>query len=567
MKNRYIEYLNSLHNFRSSGANALAESQSTNEYFNSINVKLGIFDEIVRLINSETESVIILTGHAGDGKSTLAIDIYKHFKKISVGSALESPLNEFELITEGNLSIVKDMSELSAEDRLTRFEKSMSEPGNWLIVSNTGPLLSTLSDYKGAGNARSDILRVLDEPLDKIITDSNKLKDYEKDVYVINLTRLDNAAVGASLITRLVSHAGWEVCKSCDKADSCPIKTNRDQLYGSLETVEKRIRWVYQRTNAYEKRLTMRQMIAQLSLSITGGYDCEDVNGSDDKILFSDIFFGYTNGRLEDKLTRLQGIELMVKSQYGASIGLKYESPFCSEQNDLINGLQENIKYIAKRFQVKGFEREGIRWRSGLRRILYLFCPIEDRCYQDFHQLFLKSDNTIDFDFWAENRGFSYSRSQKKKLKNKCLSVLLEYYTGFNSGQFEKDGVMYLTLKREDKLLAQSAQLVLFRKNFDDFDIDYDAGERCPVIKYKDISMHMPLPVIDYMFSSYRGEIGGRLSPVYHAKLDRFRTQILHLDEGKDGEDDVSIIRSGIDGEVQLYDLELSNNKRSIEKT
>jgi hypothetical protein len=434
-------------------------------------------------------------------------------------------------------------------------------------VSNTGPLLSTLKDYKGSGNTSSEILRVLDEPLDKEISDRNKLNDYKKDVYVINLTRLDNAAVGASLITRLVSHAGWKVCNLCAEADSCPIKTNRDQLHGSLETVEKRIRWVYQRTNAYEKRLTMRQMIAQLSLSITGGYDCEDVKDSDDQILFSDIFFGYTNGRLEDKLTRLQGIELMIKSQYGASIGLKYESPFCSEQNELINGLQENIKYIAEKFQQKGFEREGTRWRSSLRRILYLFCPVDEPRYQDFYQLFLRSDNTIDFDLWAQNGDFSYSRSQRKKLKNKCLSVLLEYYTGFNSGQFEKDGVMYLTLKREDKLLAQSAQLVLFRKNFDDFDITYDAGERCPVIKYKDISMHMPLPVIDYMFSSYRGEIGGRLSPVYHAKLDRFRTQILRLDEGGDGEDDVSIIRSGIDGQVHLYDLELSNNKRNIEKT
>ena len=73
----FISYLNSLHNLTPAGANALAESQINTTYFNEIYSEFPIVQHIYNLLIKDKNNIIIITGHAGDGKSTIAFDLIK----------------------------------------------------------------------------------------------------------------------------------------------------------------------------------------------------------------------------------------------------------------------------------------------------------------------------------------------------------------------------------------------------------------------------------------------------------------------------------------------------------
>ena len=59
--------------------NALAESQARNPFFGHIHVAHPVADVIHSILIGESKRHVVLTGHAGDGKSTLAVDIFRTF--------------------------------------------------------------------------------------------------------------------------------------------------------------------------------------------------------------------------------------------------------------------------------------------------------------------------------------------------------------------------------------------------------------------------------------------------------------------------------------------------------
>lgn len=103
-----------MHNLSADGSNALAESQALSPYFSDLYVPFPLAKTVQDALTSGEDKVIILTGHAGDGKSTVALDVFKHLH----GYAPDQPLQQAEerVIHSGNreISIIKDMSELSA---------------------------------------------------------------------------------------------------------------------------------------------------------------------------------------------------------------------------------------------------------------------------------------------------------------------------------------------------------------------------------------------------------------------------------------------------------------------
>jgi len=146
-QNGYIAYLNSLHSLSANSANALAESQATNRYFAELYQAFPIVDQMLSALQ-DGERVVVLTGHAGDGKSTIALDVLKRLKNLSPNEPLNEMLKEREEISGspfGSVTIVKDMSELSAQTRLQWLQEAFAGTGSWLLVSNSGPLLDTLA--------------------------------------------------------------------------------------------------------------------------------------------------------------------------------------------------------------------------------------------------------------------------------------------------------------------------------------------------------------------------------------------------------------------------------------
>jgi len=593
-QNGFIAYLNSLHNLGASGANALAESQALNPYFGDLYEPFPLIDQLVEVLTDNKQRVVVLTGHAGDGKSTVALDVLKKLRDLPANAPLNVPLSEREDINgpSGPITIVKDMSELSAERRQLWLDQAFSEPGSWLIVSNTGPLLNSLADYakeKGFGeDIESVILKQLDQSLGDGLLDRHRLDGFGKELVILNLTRLDNVALGAKILTKLVRHEAWIQCNDCSVERACPLQLNRKAVLDAGSVVEERVRWVYQRLSAYEQRLTLRQIVAQLAFGLTGGMSCAEAQqqvtastaeGQEqgiiglERILFSEGFFGYRAGKPWPQAEGLHAVTLVRRATFGAPIGVNFERRLPSEAGIGWAVLPAWLDGLGSHWRQRAAESAGVRWRFALRRMAYLFGNVvqdKDQPAAVFLDAFLHSPSLREFDHWQKAGKLTLSRPDANRLRTSCLRVLLEVFSGFSASQFHsRHDTLYLTLRRSDLAVVQPTQLVIETLPFRDFDLDFDSDRRVPVLSFDRgrARLDLTLPLLDYIRRRDAGELGNALSPIHQAQLDWFRAELLKVTEDRRRrKDEIELLRAGIDGEVHLHRFLLDQDQNILEQ-
>ncbi|HRX61968.1 MAG TPA: hypothetical protein P5260_12260 [Candidatus Competibacter sp.] len=591
--NSFISYLNSLHNLQANGANALAESQALSPYFGEIYESFPLIDKLIDVLKDGVEKVIILTGHAGDGKSTVALDVLKKLRSLPLASPLSQPLDEREDIGASNsrVTIVKDMSELSTERRQQWLHQAFSDPGSWLIISNTGPLLHSIVDYaKITGTdqgVESKILECLDRPLSDDLQNKHSLNIFAKKLVILNLTRLDNVDLGAKILTKLVKHSAWKQCEGCSIEPACPLMLNRKALLDAGPVVEERVRWVYQRLNAYEKRLTLRQIVAQLALGLTGGMSCEEaqkrvvtsmLEGPDrgsvglERILFSESFFGYRSGKPWLQAEGLHAVALLRRATFGAPVAVDFERRLPVEAGIGWAMLPPALNWIGARWRQRATESAGVNWRFALRRMAYLFgrvVPDKEDSAAVFIDTFLQSPSLRDLDQWKTAGKLTLSRAETNRLRTSCLRVLLEIFSGFSAGQFRSKDSLYLTLCRSDKAVVQPTQLVSESLPFKEFDLRFDPNRRTPVLDFGNgkVELLLTLPLLDYIRRRDAGELGNELSPIHQAQLDWFRAELSRATNGiRRNQDQIELLQVGIDGEVHFYRFFLDRESGRLEQ-
>ncbi|MBV2089320.1 MAG: hypothetical protein KUF72_00365 [Candidatus Thiodiazotropha sp. (ex Ctena orbiculata)] len=592
-QNGFIAYLNSLHNLGASGANALAESQALSPYFGELYEPFPLINRLVEALTDVVPRVVVLTGHAGDGKSTVALDVLKKLQNLPPNAPLNEPLSEREDIDGpgGPVTIVKDMSELSAERRQRWLDQAFSEPGNWLIVSNTGPLLHSLADYAKQANYDQDIesaiLKLLDQSLSDGPLDRHSLSVFDKELIILNLTRLDNVSLGAKILTKLVEHSAWGKCDECSAEPACPLQLNRKALQDAGPVVEERVRWIYQRLSAYEQRLTLRQIVAQLAFGLTGNMSCDEayqqiegsvLEGPDrgteglERILFSEGFFGYRGGKPWLPAEGLHAVMLVRRATFGAPVGVDFERRLSSESSMGWAALPTSLDWLGNKWRQRAAESAGIRWRFALRRMAYLFGEVEQDKGQFaavFLDSFLQSPSLREFDNWQKAGKLTLSRSDANRLRSSCLRVLLEVFSGFTASQFHsRHDALYLTLRRSDLAVVQPTQLVIETLPFRYFDLSFDLIRRVPVLNFDRgrAELALNLPLLDYIRRRDAGELGNALSPIHQAQLDWFRAKLLRVTETRRREDEIELLRAGIDGEVHLHRFLLDQKKGKLEQ-
>ena len=318
LANPFVDYLNTLHNVSAGNANALAEYQATNKYFASIYEPTPMAADIYQRLTSGKEVVIVLSGHAGDGKSTVALEVLKQLRRMTPEDTLLTPPEPYEVETVNGvrISILKDMSEHTANERLAKFKDALVVgSGSWLIVSNTGPLLNTLSRMRDDGREiEQKVLNLLDRPiLGKLNDTAHCIANFDKPIYIANLSKLDNVETAVNVLAKIASHPAWQACGSCSLQTTCPVRQNVTAIQQAPQLKE-RVSLMYRLLTAYERRLTMRQMTAHLAYSITGGTGCAEVAAKVDQYgtdralrqnLFSELFFGFS-----DRIRHLQTTSL-----------------------------------------------------------------------------------------------------------------------------------------------------------------------------------------------------------------------------------------------------------------
>jgi serine/threonine protein kinase len=116
--NQFVSYLNSMIVFNPDAENSLAESQACSEQFKNIYVEHPLISKVYNLFQNKKE-IFILTGHAGDGKSTVCIEFYKKLKKIKPGHPISIPIKRREEfnVNGKKLVMIKDFSEWSGNKK------------------------------------------------------------------------------------------------------------------------------------------------------------------------------------------------------------------------------------------------------------------------------------------------------------------------------------------------------------------------------------------------------------------------------------------------------------------
>ena len=295
-----IKYINSLHNLNASGTNSLAESQVNAPYFKDIYHPFPIVESLKDLLSNDEEVIVILTGHAGDGKSTIAFELLRELGKDKYFQGYQ--FDEYEYLEQKSLHVLKDMSELSLEHRKNWLSKAFNSPGNWLIVSNTGPLLTSIADSLRETSwndnckpyqIESSILEYLDKEIPAKDLSSLRLPDVNsKELYIINIAKLNNIDIALNIFKKIINHPEWQGV--IENYPDHPITINYLTVRDYYQEVEESIRLTYLYLLNYEKRMTLRQMLAHLSVSLTGGLDLSGdwENATQEKnLLFSDFVY------------------------------------------------------------------------------------------------------------------------------------------------------------------------------------------------------------------------------------------------------------------------------------
>ena len=182
---------------------------------------------------------MVLTGTAGDGKTFHCRRVWEHFGGSKAEWAKGSKSARLHLRHGHTLVLVKDLSELTAEEKqdlmphLSRAVQGQDDRTVYLIAANDGQLLATWR--KWAEQACGDHFAAF-KRLEALLVDE-EISDGVLHLNLFNLSRQNAAGHLDELIEKIVEHPQWAQCDSCplmqpDGSTTCPIQINRARLRG-----------------------------------------------------------------------------------------------------------------------------------------------------------------------------------------------------------------------------------------------------------------------------------------------------------------------------------------------
>lgn len=585
--NVFVRYLNTLHNVTAVDDGALAESQALSEHFGQLQVPLQQTTYILQQLTKADGSHVLLTGHAGDGKSTIGLELYKKLSNCPPDSPLEQPLQKVETIKYNgiNVHIVKDMSELSSADREETLQSALTgnDSERWFIISNTGTLLSTfkkIADKQGEHwfSLEADLLKALNH------YDPKVLPFLGTPFAVINLAKTDNIKTGIAVFRRILEHSGLSCCDNCKATNFCAIHRNIQALRETKHISLTRIELAYRRLREYGLRLTMRQMTGHLAYSLTGGWDCamihehavSPVPPEPLDIFFSNRFFGYTGTGVDEQAKRMPAIQYLLDLNMGSKPFPALDRMLWSQESDELPVVPANLARIFQPLlestQQKNddFASLTIReTRMAIRRLYYVFCNEFPEVLSNFLPEFLDSQMLEQSEVWQAGKG--PQTIFRNQLLRKILHVLQEEYSGFQLSETEQEHYLYITLRRCTEGYRQSVQLLLAEIPRSNFTLQWRSlNQEFKPIRYVLIlvekssqsELRLDLPFLDFVLMRDMGEIGQRLNPGYKDRLERFKTQLLEYFEGEN--ELLKLLEMNRDGTLQTRGLEIHDQQLQV---
>ena len=568
--NPFVAYLNSLHSRDAGNENALAEAQACNPNFSKIYVRHPLVDTILQCLTGEMGQSVVLTGHAGDGKSTIALTVYKHLKNIDEQSVLPFPLGRREDITLPNghcLAIIKDFSEWKTIERDDLIAEVMAKKVRALFVSNTGVLLDALCGYAERTNLgnRSDWEPRILEAMD---AESSDFQFDAANFAFLNIALTDNLSLARLIFDRILSDENWKACDRQSCRSQCPIYRNVELFRVNSFLAKHRLFLAYRRMYEYGTRLTIRQLTAHLAYLLTAGMEYADIQNfarRDDKHLMSEFlfynrFFG-DNGHTEDLAAVRMPVIREVRAQgFGQRPCPATERHLwlLTHGDDFTLGvslLEEEFGKLRRYGSQMKEQENGLtpdQAREQVRRMLYFLYKSDNAGRNDaFLQQFLGSLAIIKWEQW-QTPDARLSMDESSHFKQRVFHVLQEQFTGVRLPEVGGPGQqshLYITLSRHKQDIRQSAQVVLAQIDFsNEFKITLSLSkQRRDLVlvgqgRLDGINLTLTLPFLDYVLARHQGEVGETLQGAYADRLERLKADIIRRCRNRE-DDEMLLVR------------------------
>lgn len=523
----YINYLNGLHNYNAQNQNAYGERNVESPYYKKTIVPMEICDHIVNSIKNNEPHIIILTGHAGDGKTSI---MYQVLESLGVSKGFKEATYEFDTKEGAHVYCIKDFSEFSDEDKLIFLKNIVTYPekGKFVfMVANTGPLINTfgqLFDIDSRENAQMHLIEAMN-------SNDGEIKDIEGfKINVINIASIDNTSFLTRFLDNILKEDLWSSCKDCKKCGYCHIFRNKNLILEYKDSVYEFIKNFYIWQLEYGVRLTIRSMTEHLAYMITGGDECSTVcpNASHEK-LFANLFFGYegvianpiADNILAVNLAKNSRIYLKrLRADEDLLIRRDYKYLFGKTLYDIIMAIDDKIK------SAKEFDDE-------MRR-LYMFMGIKDdkQNKKDIEDIFSKQ-------FIPYLAVRDKEEKPSKHQKALVIDAIRMIYTG---SVIDKSTHIPITMGSEGGI-TQSVQLIAGDLNTNDIELKSEpdsilnSKHRKLLLRVKKKNLcTLTLPMLNHFEELRSGVIATNMDPQLSHGIENLKAKILELADTDDDE-------------------------------
>lgn len=557
VKNEFVSYLNTLHNYYAQNANVFGEKNIKSDYYKETMVEIPICDFIINQLTNKPSHIIVLTGHAGDGKTSLMYQVLRSFNQ-----NFDTNSKEFEIsLNNGRKCLcIKDFSEFSDEQKKVVM-KNVSETqkkGDYVfIVANTGPLINSFpeaytNDLKE--DVQSKLIKLLDDNTGEI-TDLYGLK-----ISVVNIVSVNNTFFPKMYVKKIINNELWSKCNDCDKKNYCPIRNNVELIRKNevkvLDFITNHYRWL----SEYEERLTIRNMTQQISYMITGGLNCEDVIEELPHVyLSSNLFFGYKGTRPDDKALEINAIKCSRNCNYDKKRFRVDEELFINKNYNLL--FSKEVCNIISNSEKHVGRTDG--WHQMLKR-LYMFYNIESNLEK------IKNDKV---DIFSEQfPRFVELKYENSNPKGNDSSLIQSALLMLNLGKIDHDNYVPFTMSRESGYVQNvqyvigtvkknKIKLVTKKSNHSAYLGEESYNDLFIQVEGKVLKRNIDLPLLDYFEDLKNGIINTNIDSQLSKGIENIKSEILSIVNDYD-EDKITIIVTN-NADSKEITLDISEGKFS----
>lgn len=568
LNKKYVDYLNSLNSYNAKNKNAYSEKNVENDFYKATSVDIGIATYIASKIRTENPQVIILSGQAGDGKTSI---MYQVINKLDGDYQIKTNENKFDISVSGkSCTFIKDFSELSDNEKLEQLRNLLVLPKQEkfaFVVANTGPFINTFGQLfpeDKREKAKIELINLIK------VSDGKEKEIFGYLISVINMASIDNSYFASKYLEKIVKDDLWADCSNCDKKNFCPILKNRNLIHQNIKSVQQFLENHYIWLSEHGSRLTVRSITEQLSFMITGGQTCSSVKNINNnyKYLYPNLFFGFVGFQKDSKALKMNAIKEASNNEYYLKkmrideqliVRANYKDLFSTAWAEILSNIE---KIVDKKTNL---DKERNLFYAFLRRV-YIFQnnSDEDQRIKDFQDIFSKN-------FCTYTKHRKSSSRIPSVVKKPILDALSMIYTGIKLNDGNKIPV---TLNKKSGVL-QTVQFVTGYLDTDDFDIEKiksndgklnqteDIYYFYPKIGDEILDIRLTLPLLDYFDNLQKGIIETDLDPLLSHGIESLKAQISEKSNKKRSSDEFELLLIKNNG-TKTKKLEISDGQISI---